>query len=90
MWYDPFKSIIRQDEPLAMHTWFQTGGMAEFYAQPETQTQAAELVAAASEEGIMIRLLGEGSNVLIFDMDSAFRRAMQDMVPKRGLHSINK
>lgn len=65
MWYDPFKSIIRQDEPLAMHTWFQTGGMAEFYAQPETQAQAAELVAAASEAGIQIRLLGEGSNVLI-------------------------
>ena len=65
MWYDPFKSIIRQDEPLAMHTWFQTGGMAEFYAQQETQAQAADLVAAASEAGIQIRLLGEGSNVLI-------------------------
>ena len=65
MWCDPFKSIIRRDEPLAMHTWFQTGGMAEFYAQPETQTQAAELVDAATEANIPIRLLGEGSNVLI-------------------------
>ena len=65
MWYEPFKSIIRQDEPLAMHTWFQTGGMAEFYALPETQTQAAELVAAATQENIPIRLLGDGSNVLI-------------------------
>ena len=65
MWYDPFKSIIRRDEPLAMHTWFQTGGMAEFYAQPETQVQAAELVAAASDADVPIRLLGEGSNVLI-------------------------
>lgn len=65
MWCDPFKSIIRQDEPLAMHTWFQTGGMAEYYAQPETQAQATELVAAASDAGIPIRLLGEGSNVLI-------------------------
>lgn len=65
MWYEPFKSIIRQDEPLAMHTWFQTGGMAEFFALPETQAQAAELVAAASEQNVPIRLLGEGSNVLI-------------------------
>lgn len=67
MWYEPFQSIIRQDEPLAMHTWFQVGGMAEFYAQPESSRQLAELVKAASEAQVPIRLLGEGSNVLIRD-----------------------
>lgn len=64
-WYTPFQSIVHQDEPLAMHTWFQVGGMAEFYAQPSSGQELIELVRAANQEGLKIRLLGEGSNVLI-------------------------
>ncbi len=67
MWFTPFESIIRQDEPLAMHTWFQVGGLAEFYAQPESGLQLRQLVTAAWQAQVPIRILGEGSNVLIRD-----------------------
>ena len=33
-----FEKIVRQAEPLAMHTWFQLGGPAEYFAEPETPT----------------------------------------------------
>ena len=28
-----FENVVRQDEPLAMHTWFQLGGPAEYFAE---------------------------------------------------------
>ena len=43
-----FENIVRQGEPLAMHTWFQLGGPAEYFAEPETAEQLMALVAAMS------------------------------------------
>ena len=61
------ETIVRQDEPLAMHTWFQLGGAAEYFAEP---TQADELVAVVQrchDEGMPMRVLGRGSNILVRD-----------------------
>ena len=30
-WLSGLESIVRRDEPLAMHTWFQIGGPAEYF-----------------------------------------------------------
>ena len=62
-----FEKIVRQDEPLAMHTWFQLGGPAEFFAEPEDAEQLIALVRRCQEEGVDVRLLGQGSNVLVSD-----------------------
>ena len=62
-----FEKIVRQAEPLAMHTWFQLGGPAEFFAEPENQDQLVSLVRRCHEERVPIRLLGRGSNVLVPD-----------------------
>ena len=62
-----FEKIVRQAEPLAMHTWFQLGGPAEFFAEPDNPDQLIGLVQRSQQEGIDVRLLGQGSNVLVRD-----------------------
>ncbi|MGO9114546.1 MAG: UDP-N-acetylmuramate dehydrogenase [Thermoguttaceae bacterium] len=62
-----FEKIVRQGEPLAMHTWFQLGGPAEYFAEPENPDQLIALLKRGHEEGVDVRMLGQGSNVLIRD-----------------------
>jgi UDP-N-acetylmuramate dehydrogenase len=62
-----FENVIRQGEPLAMHTWFQLGGPAEYFAEPQTPDQLIALVQRCHAEGVEVRLLGEGSNILVRD-----------------------
>jgi UDP-N-acetylmuramate dehydrogenase len=62
-----FEKIVRQGEPLAMHTWFQLGGPAEYFAEPENADQLVALVRRCHEEGVEVRLLGQGSNILVRD-----------------------
>ncbi len=62
-----FEKIVRQDEPLAMHTWFQLGGPAEYFAEPRTRDELIALVKRCREEEIPVRVLGHGSNLLVRD-----------------------
>ncbi|HEX3869516.1 MAG TPA: UDP-N-acetylmuramate dehydrogenase [Pirellulales bacterium] len=62
-----FERIVRQDEPLALHTWFRLGGPAQFFAEPETTDELVELVKRSRSEGMSVRLLGGGSNILAGD-----------------------
>ncbi|MCE5268032.1 MAG: UDP-N-acetylmuramate dehydrogenase [Planctomycetaceae bacterium] len=62
-----FEQIVRTGEPLAMHTWFQLGGPAEYYAEPESLDELTALVRRCHEESVPVRLLGQGSNILVRD-----------------------
>ena len=62
-----FEKIVRQGELLAMHTWFQLGGPAEYFAEPRTPDELLALVRRAREASIPARLLGNGSNLLVRD-----------------------
>ena len=62
-----FEKIVRSAEPLAMHTWFQLGGPAEYFAEPETADDLTALVRRCHEQQIPMRMLGQGSNVLVRD-----------------------
>ena len=62
-----FQNIVRRSEPLAMHTWFQLGGPAEYFAEPEDADQLMELVRRCHNENVEVRLLGQGSNLLVRD-----------------------
>lgn len=62
-----FQDIVRRGEPLAMHTWFQLGGPAEYFAEPEDADQLMELVRRCHDENVDVRLLGQGSNILVRD-----------------------
>jgi UDP-N-acetylmuramate dehydrogenase len=62
-----FEKIVRQGEPLAMHTWFQLGGPAEYFAEPRTADELTALVKRCREEDVPVRVLGQGSNLLVRD-----------------------
>lgn len=62
-----FESIVRCGEPLASHTWFHLGGPAEYFAEPRTVEELQTLVRRSVDEGIQLRLLGGGSNILVRD-----------------------
>jgi len=66
-WLAGLEEIVRRDEPLAMHTWFQIGGPAEYFAEPRNPDELLTLIGRAREAGVEVRLLGRGSNVLVRD-----------------------
>lgn len=50
-----------------MHTWFQLGGAAEFFAEPRTEDELIGLIARCAQEDLPVRVLGGGSNILVRD-----------------------
>jgi UDP-N-acetylmuramate dehydrogenase len=62
-----FENFVRANEPLAPLTWFKLGGSAEYLAEPTSIDELRSLVMRAREEGIAMRMLGSGSNVLVRD-----------------------
>jgi UDP-N-acetylenolpyruvoylglucosamine reductase len=53
--------------PLARLTTIRTGGSADFFARPESETRLAELLAWAEAEGVEVGVVGSGSNLLVAD-----------------------
>jgi len=66
-WFAGLETVVRQDEPLAMHTWFQIGGPAEFFAEPRNPDELLSVISQAGDADLAIRVLGGGSNVLVRD-----------------------
>ncbi len=62
-----FEHITRQQEPLAPYTWFRLGGAAALFAEPTSIKELTALVKACAANKIPIKILGEGSNVLVRD-----------------------
>ena len=63
---DPDGSILR-DEPLSRHTTWRIGGPARFFCRVRSEAGLAASLAAASENGLPLALIGMGSNVLVAD-----------------------
>lgn len=59
--------IIRENEPLAQHTKLKVGGAAQYFAEPTNQEELIELVKRFHDKNLPVRLLGEGSNILVSD-----------------------
>lgn len=62
-----FEKIVRRSEPLAMHTWFQLGGPADYFAEPRNVDELVALIRRCCEEDAPVRTLGGGSNILVRD-----------------------
>lgn len=62
-----FEHIVREQEPLAPYTWFRLGGAAQYFAEPTSIDELSGLVKRAAQEGLRVRLLGGGSNLLVRD-----------------------
>ncbi len=63
----PDAPAVREREPLARHTTFAVGGLADHFAVAESAAELADLLTASASAGIPATILGEGSNVLIGD-----------------------
>jgi len=62
---DDLMHLIRTDEPLGPLAWLGIGGPARFFAEPLDAADVQRLVAAAQKQGLSVRILGGGSNILV-------------------------
>lgn len=62
---ESLQHIVREDEPLAPMLWVGIGGPARFLAEPVDWDQVIELAKFARGNGLAVRVLGEGSNILV-------------------------
>ena len=60
-------SCVREQVPLAERTWFKLGGATQYFAEPSSADELLKVVKRCHEEGMHVRLLGGGSNVLVRD-----------------------
>ncbi len=61
------ETLLKREEPLANKTTMRVGGAARIYAEPATRDDLQLLVKAARVQGVEIRFLGRGSNLIIAD-----------------------
>ena len=62
-----FEEIVKPNELLADHTWFRLGGPAEYFIEPRTRDELAQVVARCRENSVPIYVLGSGANLLVAD-----------------------
>ncbi|GHT21632.1 UDP-N-acetylenolpyruvoylglucosamine reductase [Planctomycetales bacterium] len=60
-------SFVRSDVLLSMYTRLQLGGKAEFFAEPENESELIALLQYCHREQIPVHILGTGANVLVPD-----------------------
>ena len=58
---------VERDFPLARLTTIRTGGPAEYFARAEGLEQLARLLSWAGETGLLVGVVGSGSNLLVAD-----------------------
>ena len=56
-----------EKESLKQHTWWQTGGLAEYFCQPESELDLKSALLWATNHKKQYTVLGAGTNVLISD-----------------------
>lgn len=65
--FDGLEKIVKENYPLAKHSWYGIGGRADYFIQPETTDQLSDAVRRCSENDIPFYVMGFGSNLLISD-----------------------
>lgn len=58
---------VEADAPLGPRTWFGVGGRADALVHPRSEEDLATLTARCHRDGIPLRVLGEGANLLVAD-----------------------
>lgn len=70
-WFTGLEHVVREQVPLAPWNWLRLGGEAEFFAEPGSVEELAELLRKAHAANLQVRLLGAGSNILVSDTGAA-------------------
>jgi UDP-N-acetylenolpyruvoylglucosamine reductase len=60
-------TVLRQDEPLAKRTTLRVGGNADFYVEPASEKELAQVIRTCGTHKVPLVLLGRGSNLLVKD-----------------------
>ena len=58
---------IERDVPLAPHTSLRVGGPADWFLVANSAQQVAEALRWAADDGLPVRIIGGGSNLLVAD-----------------------
>lgn len=69
-WTNLFSDLdldVEADAPLGPLTWFAIGGRADALVTPRTPHALAELVRRCTQNGVRLRVLGSGANLLVDD-----------------------
>ena len=61
------EQIVKQGQPLAGYTWMRIGGPAQYFIEPTTVEQLAEVLTRCRENEVPVHVLGGGANLLIDD-----------------------
>jgi UDP-N-acetylmuramate dehydrogenase len=67
---NPFAGLeqfVKENEPLAPHTWYRLGGPARWYIQPRTPEELQQAAQRCAEDGVRFYVLGLGANLLVSD-----------------------
>ena len=67
---DKLKKIsphILENEPMSNHTSFKIGGNADMFVSVKSEKELSELLVFARENGIVVTVMGNGSNMLVSD-----------------------
>ncbi|MGI9020003.1 MAG: UDP-N-acetylmuramate dehydrogenase [Solirubrobacterales bacterium] len=58
---------VERDYPLARLTTVRTGGAADLFARPASESELLEILGWADSEGLSLGIVGSGSNLLVSD-----------------------
>ena len=58
---------VEYDAPLAERTWYKVGGAADALAVPRSEEALSGLLARCAQDGVRVRVLGSGANLLVGD-----------------------
>jgi len=61
------EQIVKTEVPLASYTWMRIGGPAQYFIEPTTPEQLAEVLRRCRGNEVPVRILGGGANLLIDD-----------------------
>ncbi|MBL8866195.1 MAG: UDP-N-acetylmuramate dehydrogenase [Gemmataceae bacterium] len=64
---DQFPDIVKRGEPLAPYTHLRIGGPAEYFIQPRTVSELADVLRQCKTNRVPVRMLGGGYNLLVRD-----------------------
>ena len=59
--------LVKEQVDLRQYNWFGVGGLARYFSEPKTLGELTEVISWAKKQSLVIRLLGQGANVLISD-----------------------
>lgn len=59
--------LVGEQVDLKQYNWFGLGGLARYFSEPKTLGELTEVISWSKNQSLVIRLLGQGANVLISD-----------------------